>query len=681
MTLQEAKERMSVLALEIEKHNELYYQKDKPVISDYEFDKLLEELIFLEKQYPDLAASDSPTQRVGGNITKSFQTEKHIHPMLSLSNSYSKEEIEEFDIRIRKGLGLNSGMDLFSGNEIDYSCELKFDGLSISLIYKNGILEKAVTRGDGTQGDNVTANAKTIRSIPLKLKGNYPNFFEVRGEIFMPKKSFEELNLLREKEGETPFANPRNAASGTMKMQLSAEVAKRKLDSFLYNFLADKRIAQGHFETLNLTAEWGLKISEHAKLCHGINEVFQFIEYWDRQRYSLPFDIDGIVIKVNRYDYQDQLGLTAKSPRWAIAYKFKAEQVITRLEKITFQVGRTGAITPVANLTPVLLAGTTVKRASLHNADIISKLDVREGDFVKVEKGGEIIPKITGVELSMRNSHLPAFKYIRLCPECNTELIRKEGEAQHYCPNDTACPPQLKGKIEHFVSRKAMNIDSLGSETIDQLFEAKLVHSISDLYLLKDKIQLLLKLDRMADKSVQNLINGIEESKKIPFERVLFALGIRHVGETTAKKIARKVSNIENLRKLTLEELCNIDEVGEVIAESVYSFLRSDYGNHLISQLQQFGIQFELQNANDVASSNKLQGKTIVISGVFQKYSRDQYKEMIELNGGKNSGSISSKTSFILAGENMGPEKLKKAQSLNVPLMNEDQFLEILKND
>lgn len=671
---------MRALADEIEKHNHLYYQQDSPIISDYEFDQLLQKLIDLEKKHPELLLPDSPTQRVGGGITKTFVSEKHIYPMLSLSNSYSKEEMLEFDQRVKKGLGMDAGVDLFSTNDIAYSCELKFDGLSISLIYENGILIKAVTRGDGTQGDNVTTNVKTIKSIPLKLKGNFPDFFEIRGEIFMPKNSFEQLNRLREEQGESLFANPRNAASGSMKMQDSKEVAKRKLDCYLYNFLADKNIAEGHFETLQIAAEWGLKISPYSKLCGSIQEVFEFIDYWDKQRHDLPFEIDGIVIKVNNYKSQQQLGLTAKSPRWAIAYKFKAEQVCTQLERITFQVGRTGAITPVANLKPVQLAGTTVKRASLHNADIIAKLDVREGDYVFVEKGGEIIPKIVGVDLSKRSAELKPFEYIQFCPECNAPLRREEGEALHYCVNENSCPPQLKGKIEHFVSRKAMNIDSLGAETIDQLFEANLIKSISDLYLLKNKRNDLLKLDRMAEKSVQNLLDGIEMSKFVPFERVLFALGIRHVGETTAKKIAKRAKSIDQLLAMNNEELRNIEEVGDVIAESLIEFMQSDYGINLIQNLKLQGLQMQIEEKEGLVVSDKLNGKVIVISGVFQLHSRDEYKEMIENNGGKNSGSISAKTSFILAGENMGPEKLKKAQSLNVPLMNEEQFLELLKS-
>lgn len=669
------KARIDELCKEIDAHNYNYYVLDKPTISDYEFDMLLEELIKLEKEHPELAHPDSPTQRVGGQITKEFKSVKHKYPMLSLSNSYSKEDMQDFDRKVREGLGISS-TDLF-GTEIEYVCELKFDGLSIGLTYVDGQLTQAVTRGDGVQGDDVTTNAKTIKSIPLKLKGNYPAEFEIRGEIFLPKKVFENINKEREEIGEAPLANPRNAASGTMKMQDSGVVAKRKLDCFLYYLLGDKTPHHKHSENMEAAKSWGFKISEHVKVCHGIDEVLNYIEHWDKARHHLPFEIDGIVIKVNDYKQQQNLGFTAKSPRWAIAYKFKAEQVSTVLESISYQVGRTGAITPVANLKPVLLAGTTVKRASLHNADIIEKLDVRMGDFVFVEKGGEIIPKIIGVDLSKRSEHSHKTKYITHCPECNTELIRHEGEALHYCPNETGCPPQVKGKIEHFVGRKAMNIDSLGAETIEQLYEAGLIKNIADLYDLKK--EQLLPLERMAEKSAQNLIDGIEASKQVPFERVLFAIGIRHVGETTAKKIAKKVQSLDNLKSLNKEQLLEIDEVGETIADSILDFFSNADYKQVIERLQQKGLQFELHASQQQAGTDKLKDLTIVISGVFSKHSRDEYKDMIELNGGKNSGSISKKTSFVLAGENMGPEKLKKAESLGVKIMNEDDFLELLK--
>lgn len=673
MSKSAAEARIEELTKEIEAHNYNYYVLDKPSISDYEFDMMLEELIKLEKEHPELVLPDSPTQRVGGQITKEFKSVKHKYPMLSLSNSYSREDMEDFDRKVREGLGLSN--DLFEGT-VDYVCELKFDGLSIGLTYIKGQLQQAVTRGDGVQGDDVTNNARTIKSIPLKLKGNYPDEFEIRGEIFMPRKAFDQINKEREEIGEAPLANPRNAASGTMKMQDSTTVSKRKLDCYLYFLLGEQVPHQKHSENLTAAINWGFKVSEHTKVCHGMEEVLNYIEYWDKERYNLPYDIDGIVIKLNDYKQQQHLGFTAKSPRWAIAYKFKAEQVSTELQSISYQVGRTGAITPVANLKPVLLAGTTVKRASLHNADIIYKLDVRVGDFVFVEKGGEIIPKIIGVDLSKRNEHSEKTKYISHCPECNTELIRKEGEALHYCPNENGCPPQVKGKMEHFVSRKAMNIDSIGGETIDQLYESGLIKNIADLYDLKKEH--LLPLERMAEKSAQNLIDGIEASKQVPFERVLFAIGIRHVGETTAKKIARKVKNIDVLSSLNKEQLLELDEVGETIADSIIDFFSNDDNKKIIERLKSNGLQMQLQESDQQNTTDKLKDLTIVISGVFNKHSRDEYKEMIELNGGKNSGSISKKTSFVLAGENMGPEKLKKAESLGVKIINEDDFLEML---
>lgn len=667
--------RIEQLSKEIDAHNYSYYVLDKPVISDFEFDMLLEELIKLEKEHPEFEKPDSPTQRVGGEITKIFKSVKHKYPMMSLSNSYNKEDVEDFDRKVREGLGISS-TGLFGAN-IEYVCELKFDGLSIGLSYVKGQLTQAVTRGDGVQGDDVTTNVKTIRSIPLKLKGHYPPEFEIRGEIFLPKKVFETINKEREDIGEIPLANPRNAASGTMKMQDSALVAKRKLDCFLYNLLGDNIPNDKHSQNMEAAKSWGFKISEHIEICSGIEEVLKYIEHWDKARHNLPFEIDGIVIKVNDYKQQQNLGFTAKSPRWAIAYKFKAEQVSTELESISYQVGRTGAITPVANLKPVLLAGTTVKRASLHNADIIEKLDVRIGDFVFVEKGGEIIPKIIGVDISKRHAHNHKTKYISHCPECNTELIRHDGEALHYCPNENGCPPQVKGKMEHFVARKAMNIDSLGSETIAQLYEAGLVKNIADLYDLKK--EQLLPLDRMAEKSADNLIEGINKSKQVPFERVLFAIGIRHVGETTAKKIAKKVNSLEILKHLNKEQLLEIDEVGETIADSIIDFFKNKAYQNIIERLQEHGLQFNIHSSQQRITTDKLKDFTIVISGVFSKHSRDEYKDMIELNGGKNSGSISKKTSFVLAGENMGPEKLKKAESLGVKIINEEAFLNMLK--
>lgn len=675
MTPTEAQHKIQDLSKLLEQHNYNYYVLDNPTISDYDFDQLLEELMALEKQFPEFLSPNSPSQRVGGQITKEFKSVKHQYAMLSLSNSYNQEDLLDFDRRVREGLGITASGGLFD-EAIDYVCELKFDGLSISLIYENGKLTQAITRGDGVQGDDVTTNAKTIKSIPLQLKGNYPEKFEIRGEVFMPRPVFDAINKEREEIGDALMANPRNAASGSMKMQDSAQTAKRKLDCFLYYVLGENLPYQSHFDNMHAAKSWGFKISEDAKLCSGINEVIDFINYWDKKRFDLPYDIDGIVIKVNGYNQQQNLGFTAKSPRWAIAYKFKAEQVSTELQSIAYQVGRTGAITPVANLQPVQLGGTTVKRASLHNADIIEKLDVRLGDMVFVEKGGEIIPKIIGVDLSKRKADSQPTHYITHCPECNTELQRNEGEANHFCPNENECPPQVIGKMEHFVSRKAMNIDSLGGETIVQLFKAGLVKNIADLYDLKK--EQLLPLERMAEKSANNLIEGLEASKQVPFERVLYAIGIRHVGETTAKKIAKKVKTLDVLIHSTKEELLAIDEVGEIIAISLHEFFTNKKNKAIIEKLKAAGLQFELSEEQQQGGSDKLKDLTFVISGVFAKHSRDQYKEMIELHGGKNSGSISKKTSFVLAGDNMGPEKLKKAESLGIKLINEDEFLEML---
>lgn len=674
MNKESAARRIAELSKEIEEHNHHYYIEDAPLISDLVFDKLLEELISLEKEFPELLSPHSPSQRVGGALTKEFASVKHKYSMLSLANSYSKEDLIEFNRRVQEGLNENAG--LFQEDNIEYICELKFDGLSISLCYENGLLKQAITRGDGIQGDDVTTNAKTIRSIPLKLKGNYPESFEIRGEIFMPKKVFEKLNKEREEAGETLLANPRNTASGTMKMQDSKIVASRKLDCVLYNLLGENIKGKTHSENIELAKSWGFKTSEHSKVCNGIEEVIRFIDHWDEKRNDLPFEIDGIVIKVNSLLKQQQLGFTAKSPRWAIAYKYQAEQACTRLNEITYQVGRTGAITPVANLEPVQLAGTIVKRASLHNADIIEKLDIRVGDLVYVEKGGEIIPKITGVDLNKRDPNNKKTIYINRCPECGTELVRKDEEAQHFCPNEDLCPPQVKGKMEHFVARKAMNIDSLGAETIAQLYEAGLLKNIADIYDLKKSD--LLPLDRMAEKSAQNLIDGIEQSKQVPFERVLFAIGIRHVGETSAKKIARKVHSLSKLKELSKEELLQIDEVGEIIAESLLKYFASKKNLSMLDRLEKAGLQFKVNEEIIAKAGDKLKGLTFVISGVFAKHSRDELKEMIEMNGGKNSGSISGKTSFLLAGDNMGPEKLKKAQNLGVKIINEDDFLKML---
>ena len=675
MSTHQVKHRIEELSKQIEQHNYNYYVLDKPTISDYEFDKLLEELVDLEKKYPEFLSDNSPSQRVGGQVTKEFKAVKHKYAMLSLSNSYSKDDLLDFDERVKKVLGITTS-DLFNSG-VEYVCELKFDGLSISLTYEHGKLTQGVTRGDGVQGDDVTNNVRTIRSIPLSLKGDYADFFEIRGEIFLPRKVFDEINKEREEIGEAPLANPRNAASGTMKMQDSAVVAKRKLDCYVYYMMGENLSATNHFENIEKAKSWGFKTSPYTKLCSSMEEVFAFIDHWDKKRNDLPFDIDGIVIKVNSYMQQQQLGFTAKSPRWAMAYKFKAEQVSTILESISYQVGRTGAITPVANLKPVLLAGTTVKRASLHNADIIEKLDVRIGDYVFVEKGGEIIPKIIGVDLSKRHPGSHPVHYITHCPECGSKLEKQDEEANHYCLNENHCPPQIKGKIEHFVSRKAMNIDSLGGETIEQLYDAKLIHNIADIYELKK--EQLLPLERMAEKSVNNLLEGIEASKQIPFERVLYAIGIRHVGETTAKKIARKIKNIDALMHASEEDLLHIGEVGEVIAKSIAAYFSDKDNKCMIDRLKKQGLQFELSEEQLQNTTDKLGNKTFVISGVFQKYSRDELKDLIEKNGGKNTGSISGKTNYILAGDNMGPEKLKKAEKLGVAIISEDEFLKMIE--
>jgi DNA ligase (NAD+) len=675
MNASDAKKKIAELSAELEKHNYNYYILDNPTVSDFEFDKMLEELISLEKQYPEFLTDTSPSQRVGGAITKTFKTVKHKYPMLSLSNSYSMDDMLDFDRRVKEGLHIDT-TSIAVSDEVQYVCELKFDGLSIGITYENGKILQAITRGDGVQGDDVTTNVKTIKTIPLQLTGEYPELFEIRGEIFMAKKVFEQLNREREEIGEAPLANPRNTASGTMKMQDSAVVASRKLDCFLYALLGEKIPFQSHYENLQAAKSWGFKVSDHTRLCNGIKAVLDFIENWEKKRHELPFEIDGIVIKVNDYRKQQQLGFTAKSPRWAIAYKYKADQACTRLNEITYQVGRTGAITPVANLDPVPLGGTIVKRASLHNADIIEKLDIRINDLVFVEKGGEIIPKITGVNLEKRNPDNQPVKYISHCPECGTLLSRKESEAQHYCPNENGCAPQVKGKMEHFVGRKAMNISSLGGETIAQLFETGLLNNIADIYnLTKEQ---LLPLDRMAEKSAQNLIEGIQESKNVPFERVLFALGIRHVGETSAKKIARKVRNMETLISMSKEDLIAIDEVGEIMAESIINHFLNDTNKEILKRLRNAGLQFSLSEEALAKTGDKLNGLTFVISGVFTKYSRDQLKEMIEQNGGKNSGSISGKTSYLLAGDNMGPEKLKKAHNLGVKIISEDDFEKML---
>ncbi len=670
----ETESKIDTLSKEIEQHNYNYYVLSQPTISDFEFDKLLEELIILEKENPQFLKPDSPSQRVGGQITKEFQTVKHKYPMLSLGNTYSREELNDFDERVHKALV----------GEVEYVCELKYDGVAIGLKYVDGILVQALTRGDGTQGDDVTANVKTIRSIPIKLKGtNFPKEFEIRGEIFLPRKSFNKINKEREEIDEPLLANPRNAASGTLKMQDSAVVAKRNLDCFLYFILGEGLPFKSHYENLEAAKKWGFKVPEgdKIKICSSLNEVSDFINLWDKKRYELDFDVDGIVLKVNRYDQQNSLGFTAKTPRWAIAYKYKAEQACTRLLSISYQVGRTGAITPVANLEPVLLAGTTVKRASLHNADIIEKLDVRVNDYVFVEKGGEIIPKIISVNLDKRGSDVgDKTQYIQTCPECGTELVRKEEEANHFCPNEAGCAPQIKGKIEHFVGRKAMNIDSIGAETIDQLFNAGLIKNIADIYELKNKKDALLQMDRMAEKSVNNILQGIENSKQVPFERVLFGLGIRHVGETVAKKLARYFKNINALATASRDELLLVDEIGDKIADSNIDYFSKKENKELIERFKSAELLLEInETEKNPLSSNKLEGKSFVVSGVFAHFSRDAIKESIELNGGKNVSAISAKTDYVVAGDKMGPEKLKKAEKLGIKIISEEEYIEMVK--
>ncbi|MFZ9848259.1 MAG: NAD-dependent DNA ligase LigA [Flavobacteriales bacterium] len=671
MNTLDIQQKITQLSKELEEHNYRYYILSNPIVSDYQFDMMLKELQDLEEKHPEFASPNSPTKRVGGDITKEFNTIKHRYPMLSLSNSYSREELVDFENRISK----------LTNEKIEYVCELKYDGVAISLNYKNGELVQALTRGDGVQGDDITANVRTIRTIPLKLKGNdYPEDFEIRGEIFLPREAFDKINEEKKEAGEALLANPRNTASGTLKMQDSSVVAKRGLDCYLYFVLGDNLPFASHFDSIQKAGEWGFKVpltqTNFLKKTESIDGILEFISYWDEERKKLPFDVDGVVIKVNQYSVQKQLGVTAKSPRWAIAFKFETERACTKLLSVSYQVGRTGAITPVANLEPVLLLGTTVKRASLHNADIIEKLDVREGDFVYVEKGGEIIPKIVGVELSQRNQDSQPLQYLSACPECNTPLIRRDGEAQHYCPNEVGCPPQIKGKMYHFISRKAMNIDGLGEETIDQLYDAGLIKNIADLYTLQ--FPQVVALERMAEKSANNLLAGIEASKTVPFERVLFALGIRHVGETVAKKLAFHFKNIEAIIAATLEELIHVEDIGEKIAVSIKEYFSSPDSITLIEKLKSFGLQFEAIEVVKVGGSNILEGKSVVVSGVFKNYSRDDIKKEVEKHGGKNVGSISAKTSFVLAGENMGPEKLKKAEKLGVQILSEDEFVKMI---
>jgi len=675
MTREEAGPRIAKLIEEINEHNFRYYSQAAPSVSDYEFDMLLEELIRLEKEYPDLAVPDSPSQRVGGTITKSFETVRHRYPMLSLANSYSEAEISEFHNRIVKSLE----------REPVYVCELKYDGLAISLHYENGLLTRAVTRGDGTQGDDVTANVKTIRSIPLRLTGDFPVYFEIRGEIYYPHESFLKLNAEREQEGLPLFANPRNAAAGTIKLQDSAEVARRKLDCWLYYLKGENLPFESHYDSLKAAKEWGFRISNNIAICHNINEVFEFIHDWEHGRHNLPFDIDGIVIKVNRFDQQQLLGFTAKTPRWAIAYKYKAEEAVTRLLSVDFQVGRTGAVSPVANLEPVLLAGTTVKRATLHNEDIIKKLDLHIDDMVVVEKGGEIIPKITSVKHEFRKSDSKAINFLSSCPECNTPLERTEGEAAWYCPNSDGCPPQIKGKLEHFISRKAMNVESLGEGRIEIIFDQGLVKDAADLYDLT--FEKLIGLEKMypategmkerkisfREKTVDNILNSLEQSKSTPFPRVLFALGIRYVGETVAKKLAEAFGSIDRLMEASREQLIEVHEIGDRIADSLLSYFSDESHRHMIHRLQQSGLQFVMEQTTEKLS-NVLEGKSFVISGVFTAFTRDEAKTLIEQHGGRIVGSISAKTDFILAGDQMGPSKKEKAEKLNIRMINEQTF-------
>ncbi|WP_272985228.1 NAD-dependent DNA ligase LigA [Leeuwenhoekiella blandensis] len=661
-----AQEKIEALRQELRQYNYEYYVLDKPQVDDYTFDQKLKELQEMEAKHPEFYDANSPTLRVGGEVTKNFATVKHEHRMYSLDNSYSQEDLEDWEKRIKK---------LVDG-AVEYVCELKYDGASISLTYEEGVLVRAVTRGDGVQGDDVTNNVKTIRSVPLKLKGDFPAKFDIRGEIVLPLAGFAAMNAERVEAGDEPYSNPRNTASGSLKLQDSAEVAKRPLECLLYSIVGENLDIASQFESLEKARSWGFKVPEVAKKTASTAETFEFLNYWDEHRHDLPYETDGVVIKVNSFRQQEELGFTAKAPRWAMAYKFKTEQAETVLEKITYQVGRTGAITPVANLVPVQLAGTIVKRASLHNADQIEKLDVREGDHVYVEKGGEIIPKIVGVDFEQRDPDSTATEYISECPECGTTLVRQEGEAQHYCPNDMGCPPQIIGRIQHFISRKAMDIEGLGGETVALLVNEGLIKNYADLYTLKK--EQILPLERMAEKSADNLIKGIEASKQIPFERVLFGLGIRYVGETVARKLAKQFKTIDALAEASEETLVAVDEIGARIAQSVVSFFSEEANQDLIKRLKDYGLQLELDASVLENQTEKLQGQTFVISGVFSKVSRTELKKLIEDNGGKASGSISSKTNYLVAGENMGPSKLQKAEKLGVPIISEDDFLAML---
>ena len=668
--------RIEQLRRELDEHNHRYYVENQPTISDQDFDMLMHELQELEDRHPELYDASSPTQRVGSDLQSEFRQVAHKYPMLSLANTYSEQDVREWYDSVSRGL---------AGEPFEVCCEMKYDGLSISLTYKDGVLTQAVTRGDGVQGDDVTQNVKTIRSIPLKLRdydekqagmaGRPPKEFEIRGEILMPWASFERLNREREAAEEPLFANPRNAASGTLKSLDSRVVASRQLDAYLYYLLGESLPAEGHYENLETARQWGFKISEGMRKAHNVDEVLEFIDYWDKERKNLPVATDGIVLKVNSLRQQRALGFTAKSPRWAIAYKFKAERVATRLLEVTYQVGRTGAVTPVANMEPVQLAGTTVRRATLNNEDFIKSFDLHIGDMVYVEKGGEIIPKIVGVDIEQRPIVAQPVTFIKRCPECGTPLVRYEGEAAWYCPNDAGCPPQIKGRIEHFIARKAMNIDSLGPETVDEYYRRGLIRNFADLYDIEVQ---QINGDGSRTRSAQKIVAGIEKSKQVPFERVVFALGIRFVGETTARLLARHFKTMDALMNAGLQELQEVEGVGEVMAKSIVGYFHNDACRMLVERLRGYGVQMRLSQEQTAAQSDRLAGKSIVISGVFAHYSRDEYKLMIEQNGGKNVGSISSKTSFILAGDNMGPSKLEKAKKLGIALMTEDEFLQLL---
>lgn len=662
------KQRILQLRKDLQEHNYKYYVLNQPSISDQDFDFMMHELQDLEARHPEMADPDSPTQRVGSDISTEFKQVAHKYPMLSLSNTYNEQDVADFYESVRKGLG---------GEDFEICCEMKYDGLSISLTYVDGRLVQGVTRGDGVHGDDVTANVRTIRSIPLVLKdGDWPREFEIRGEILLPWKEFERLNAEREAAEEQLFANPRNAASGTLKSLNPAVAAERHLDAYLYYLLGDGINGDGHYENLTRAKAWGFKISEGMRKVKTLQEIYDFINYWDTERKNLPVATDGIVLKVNSLRQQRALGYTAKSPRWAIAYKFKAERECTRLNEVTYQVGRTGQITPVANMEPVQLAGTTVRRATLNNEDFIRSLDLHEGDYVFVEKGGEIIPKIVGVDTSRRDTQAQPVQFISHCPECGAELVRYEGEAAHYCPNDAGCPPQIKGRIEHFISRKAMNIDSLGPETVDEYYRRGLIRNVADLYDIRVE---QINGDGSRQKSAQKVVDGIAASRQVPFERVVFALGIRFVGETSARLLARKFKNIDALSSATLQQLTDVDGIGEVIAKSVITYFANSVNREIVSRLRGYGLQMSLSEEQIQSAGNKLEGKSIVISGVFARHSRDEYKRIIEENGGKNVGSISGKTSFILAGDNMGPAKLQKAEKLGVPIVDEETFLSMIE--